>query len=151
MSGLVERALARLEAGPAHSSDLARAILSLNGPPEMLSAAVRTLLGGDHRFHSSADGMWSLEQVRRSPALADLRFAVTDVEATGGGFGTGHRIIDIGIAQVERGSVGELWQTLVNAGRWIPAGVQYLTGIDESMLRGAPFFDEVAQDVQDRI
>jgi DNA polymerase-3 subunit epsilon len=148
---LVDRARDRLMEGPAHTLDLARSVLRLSGPPSVVRTAVFTLLGSDARFRVDPQGVWSLGDVPGGPSLDELRYAVVDVEATGGSFYGGDRIIEIGVAQVHRGQVGELWTTLVNPGRSLPYGVQHLTGITGPMLAAAPWFEHVAPEVQRRL
>jgi len=148
--GLAERALGRLRGGPLHTLDLARDVLGLSGPPSLMTTAVSTLLGSDARFRVDAVGVWSLVESGATP-LADLSYAVVDVETTGGSFTKGDRIIEIAIAPVVGGQVGEVWSTLINPGRWLPHGVQYLTGISQGMLAAAPYFDHVAHEVAERL
>jgi DNA polymerase-3 subunit epsilon len=148
---LIERAGDRLLDGPAHTLDLARGVLKLSGPPQVLSTAVHTLLGRDARFRVDARDMWSFEHAPHSVPLQDLSCAVVDVEATGGSFGGGHRLVEIAIVPVDRGQVGDVWHTLVNPGRVMPWGVERLTGITDEMLAGAPWFDHIAPLVAARL
>lgn len=150
---LVRRAEERLRAGSAHTLDLARDVLGLAGHPGAASAAVFQLLGGDPRFRVDAAGVWSLD-----PALAPLGrpldevgFAVVDVETTGGGVEYGHRVTEIAIVEVRGGAVVDEFQTLVNPGRRIPPGVTALTGITDAMVAGAPWFEDVAEEVAGRL
>jgi DNA polymerase-3 subunit epsilon len=43
--------------------------------------------------------------------------------------------------------ISQEFQTLVNPGRSIPPRISHLTGITNEMVAGAPFFDEVADDL----
>jgi DNA polymerase-3 subunit epsilon len=98
-----------------------------------------------------AAGNWSLrEEVERpGPPFAGHGFAVVDVETTGGGWGKGDRITEIAIVHVDGGSVGAVFDTLVNPGRPIPPWVQGLTGITDAMVAEAPPFEGVADQVLD--
>ena len=79
--------------------------------------------------------------------LDDLEYAVVDTETTGGGIG--HRITEIAIVRVNaRGDVLHEYSTLVNPGRRIPAMITALTHIDNDMVRSAPRFKDIAQDVR---
>jgi DNA polymerase-3 subunit epsilon len=131
--------------------DLARSVLRLSGPPSVVRTAIFSLLGSDARFRVDANGVWTLGDSAGSPSLDEVRYAVVDVEATGGAYLDGDRIIEIAIAQVHRGRVGELWHTLVNPGRSLPYGVQDLTGIGDTMVVDAPFFDHIAPEVHRRL
>ena len=149
---LVQRAAARLASGPAHALEIAHDVLRLSGHTGAASRAVFTLLGGDRRFGVD-DGVWRLTDPTRSPGppLAEVRFAVVDVETTGGSFAQGHRIMDIAVVQVHRGAVVDEWRTLVNPGRPVPPFVQGLTGIHPGMVMDAPAFEHVAEELRRRL
>jgi len=72
-----------------------------------------------------------------------------DLETTGGTFGV-DRITEIGIVEAGPQGVSQ-WTTLVNPGRPIPAFVRQLTGIDDSMVRDAPTFEQLASDLMERM
>ena len=87
----------------------------------------------------------------RGPAilLADLEYAIVDVETTGGALMYGHRITEIAIVRVDaRGRVLHDYSTLVNPGRTIPPAITALTHIDNGMVRMAPRFEDIAGDVR---
>ncbi len=73
--------------------------------------------------------------------------AVVDVETTGGSPDRGHRITEIAVVEISDGLISEDFQTLVNPGRKIPPRISELTGITDEMVRDAPFFEEVADDL----
>jgi DNA polymerase-3 subunit epsilon len=64
--------------------------------------------------------------------------AVLDFETTGLSPGMGDRATEIAIILVRDGQVVDRFQSLMNAGRWIPAEVTALTGITNAMLAAAP-------------
>ncbi len=150
---LVQRAATQLAAGPVHTLALAREVLGLSGHAGAASQAIFTLLGADARFLVDAHGMWRLRDADRipGPPLGEIGFAVVDVETTGGSFAQGHRIMDIAVVEVRGGAVVDEWRTLVNPGRGVPPFVESLTGIRTDMLRSAPPFDHVAEEVQRRL
>lgn len=150
---LVRRAAERLTDGPLHTLDLARDVLGLSGHGGAAAAAVFQLLGSDPRFLVDGDGIWRLD-ADRAPLgrpLRELSFAVVDVETTGSGRGGGHRIIEFAAVEVRDGRIVDEYQTLVNPGRRIPPGVVALTGIHDKMVADAPYFDHVADEVQQRL
>lgn len=149
--GLAARMAERLQQGSAHTLDLAREVLGLSGHPGAASAAVFALLGNDARFAVDAAGVWTLNRTDAGVPLADLSYAVVDVETTGGGVHRGHRITEIAIVTVEEGRVVDDWTTLVNPGRSIQPVVTALTGITPEMVASAPFFEHVAPDVSARL
>ena len=78
--------------------------------------------------------------------LSELKFAVVDVE-TSGGAGDENRITEIGIALLDGvEQVGE-FHSLVDPGVPITPFVQNLTGITDEMVRGAPQFQALAEEI----
>lgn len=86
-------------------------------------------------------------------SLADRRCVFVDLETTGTAAAR-ERITEIGIVTVdfdgEAARVGE-WTTLVNPERPIPAEIQWLTGITNEMVRDAPRFAQIADEVLERL
>lgn len=150
---LVCRAVTLLQQGEAHTLELAREVLGLTGNPGAASAAVYSLLGADPRFQVDGRGCWSL--AGDVPALEEdlqtLSFAVVDVETTGGSPNRGHRITEIAVVEIRDGFIAEDFQTLVNPGRSIPPRIAELTGITDEMVRHAPFFEDLAEDLCERL
>jgi DNA polymerase-3 subunit epsilon len=87
-----------------------------------------------------------------SPAATRLppRLAVVDLETTGTD-ATRDRVTEIGIVCVENGVVAEEWSSLVNPEEPIPAEIQALTGITDAMVRNAPTFGELYDEVVKRL
>jgi DNA polymerase III subunit epsilon len=146
---LAGRVAAILQGGAAHTLDLAREVLGLSGNAGAASAAVFTLLGADPRFRVDREGWWSLAGDGPDPAeeLDRLTFAVVDVETTGGSPERGHRITEVAVVEMRGGGVVGEFQALVNPGRPIPPRISRLTGITDRMVAGAPYFEEVAQEL----
>ena len=65
--------------------------------------------------------------------------------------GTADRITEVGIVTVVDGVVVEEWSTLVDPQCSIPAPIQALTGITNEMVRDAPTFNQIADDVRVRL
>ncbi len=147
--GLIHRAASVLERSSTHTLDLAREVLGLSGNPGAASAAVFTLLGSDSRFLVDAEGLWSLQGPRPGTLLADLRYAV--VETTGGPYRRRHRITEVAIYEVRDGVVAGEYRTLVNPGRGIPPRIAALTGITNDIVSSAPYFDQIAPDLIERL
>lgn len=149
MAGSLLRQLEeRLREGPVHTLTLAREVLGLAGHEGAASAAVFALLGRDARFRVDAGGVWKLQD--DAPAgvlLAELSYAVVDVETTGGGPHKGHRMTEIAVVHVDGGEITGEYSTLLNPGRSIPPFITTITGITAEMVEGAPFFEHVADHV----
>jgi len=64
---------------------------------------------------------------------------------------TADRITEVGMVVVEDGAVVEEWSTLVNPQCSIPIEIQSLTGITNAMVRDAPTFEEIADQVRTRL
>jgi DNA polymerase-3 subunit epsilon len=62
-----------------------------------------------------------------------------------------HRIIDVAVIGAQGSSVDFEWQSLVNPGVHVPAGITALTGIDNEMLADAPPFEKVARELRERL
>jgi DNA polymerase-3 subunit epsilon len=80
----------------------------------------------------------------------DTPVAFVDIETTGGSLGL-HRIIDVAVIGATGGEVDFEWQSLVNPGVPVPAGITALTGIDTEMLVDAPSFEEIAKELRARL
>jgi DNA polymerase-3 subunit epsilon len=82
--------------------------------------------------------------------LFDRPVACIDVETTGAS-PQFDRITEIGIIELaEDGSVSE-WSTLVNPQVLIPEFIEKLTGISNAMVETAPTFEEIAQELLQRL
>jgi DNA polymerase III subunit epsilon len=69
--------------------------------------------------------------------LADVTFAVLDLETTGGSPAS-CEITEVGAVKVRGGEVLGTFQTLVNPGVPVPPSITFLTGITEAMVMPAP-------------
>jgi DNA polymerase-3 subunit epsilon len=86
-----------------------------------------------------------------SPRLADVSFAVVDVETTGARATGSDRITEIAIATVRGGELTEVYTQLVNPERLIPTHITGITGITWDMVKDQPCFRHVATDVTRRL
>lgn len=71
-----------------------------------------------------------------------------DIE-TNGGNGPSGRIIEVGLIRVEDGEVVREYKSLVNPGTGVPVWIEQLTGIRNSDLVGAPYFEDIAQELRE--
>src|SRR5213595_1179096 len=80
------------------------------------------------------------------PSLEHSRFAVVDVETTGGrgGAQNGGRILEVAVAILEGGTVHLAFAALLDPGIPIPPCVARLTGITDGLVVGRPRFEDVA-------
>lgn len=78
--------------------------------------------------------------------LKAMSWVVVDVETTGGS-PPSDRITEIAAVVVRDGKIAEVFESLVNPQRPIPSFVSKLTNITWEMVRNAPTFSGVAEDV----
>ena len=69
--------------------------------------------------------------------------AVIDFETTGMSPSQGARPTEIGVALIAEGRIVDRYQSLMNAGAWVPPFIEQLTGISNAMVRSAPPVAEV--------
>ena len=74
------------------------------------------------------------------------RIAVIDFETTGMSPALGDRATEVAIVLLEHGRVVDRFQSLMNAGVYIPSFITQLTGISNAMVAGAPRADRVMAD-----
>ena len=155
---LVRKALARLEHGPCDTRELAVEMFGIRGGPrEIAGDLVTQVLEGVPEVVRAGGGVWRLAGRRRGRAqrerdrLGELRYAVVDVETNGGIAGSGGRIVEIAIVQVDGGAIGDCYSTLVDGGVAIPPWITRLTGIRTEMTRGAPKFSQICDPVRERL
>ena len=79
-----------------------------------------------------------------------VRYAFLDLETTGMD-ASRDRITEIGVVWVEGTATTGEWSTLINPGIAIPPEIQALTGISNAMVRDAPPFSAVAEELRERL
>ncbi|MDQ0257441.1 ATP-dependent DNA helicase DinG [Evansella vedderi] len=72
------------------------------------------------------------------------RFVVIDVETTGVSFEKGDRIIQVAYVVIQDNTIVERYSSYVNPKRSIPLFIQSLTNIDNTFVKEAPVFEEIA-------
>jgi DNA polymerase-3 subunit epsilon len=143
---LVERAMEILALGPADSLTIADRVMGLGMAPRAVAdRLVLALLGSDPRVCQQSDGRWSMVLAARgSPLLEECAFAVVDVETTGMRPLGDDRITEIAVVIVHGNRRDVVFESLVNPGRPIPSRICQLTGITDEMVRHAPSFCDIA-------
>lgn len=148
-STLLDRVLVELRDGPRPAATICQRILGLGGAPDSVCERIAVaLLGADPRVRQLADGRWGLvPEAQGSPLLEECAFAVVDVETTGMRAAGQDRITEIAVVVLHGGRREVLVDTLVNPGRPIPPAICAITNITNAMVRHAPTFAEVADQV----
>ncbi|GAA0881395.1 exonuclease domain-containing protein [Algoriphagus jejuensis] len=75
-----------------------------------------------------------------------MEFAIVDIETTGGS-PAGGGITEIAVVIHDGEAITREFQTLINPGQSIPPYITGLTGIDNSMVRDAPAFQEIEEEL----
>lgn len=77
-------------------------------------------------------------------------YAIVDIETTGG-YANNHRITEIAIYHHDGIQITNHYHTLINPGRSIPHFITGLTGINYEMVKEAPSFSEVANEIHEQL
>ena len=149
---LTTRAAELLATGPADAQALISYVCQLPGAPlniaEHMAAA---LFAGHQRFVRDRDGRWRLREPSpvsgwsavASEALDQQSYIVVDVETTGARAFGGDRVTEIAAVLVRDGTATTVFDTLVNPERAIPPAITAVTNITSQMVKNAPRFVEV--------
>ena len=147
---LTSRAFDYLTAGPADARSLISHICQLpTMPPAVAEHMAAALFAGHRGFVREQDGRWRiapespLVEISSRDRLSSLTYAVVDVEATGGGLHRGDRITEIAVVEIRAGVATTTFETLVNPERSIPPWVTRLTNISWDMVKDAPTFRDI--------
>lgn len=73
-------------------------------------------------------------------------YAIVDIETTGG-YAENHRVTEIAIYHHDGIRITDQFHTLINPGRRIPDFITGLTGITSQMVREAPAFEDIANEI----
>jgi DNA polymerase-3 subunit epsilon len=148
-STLIDRVLATLREGPRPAVTLCHRVLGLAGAPEAVCERIAiALLGADPRVRQLSDGRWGLVPAAQgSPLLDQCAFAVVDVETTGMRARGDDRITEIAVVVVHGDRREVVLDSLINPGRPIPPAICAITNITNAMVRDAPTFADVADQV----
>lgn len=82
--------------------------------------------------------------------MFDRKVVFLDLETTGA-TATRDRITEVGLIEVDGGYFVREWSSLVNPGIPIPSLIQSLTGINDSMVATAPYFEDIARELYEAI
>ena len=144
---LTRRAVDYLASGPADARTLIAHVCQLPSMPAAVAEHMAiALFAGQRRFVREPDGRWGLAGALAFPAadsLAELSYAVVDVEATGGRVTGGDRVTEVAVVEVKHGIATTVFDTLVNPERSIPPWISRLTNISWEMVKDAPVFAEI--------
>jgi DNA polymerase III epsilon subunit family exonuclease len=165
---LTRRAVDLLGNGPADAVALIEHVCQLPNAPRVVAEQMAfALFAGRPEFTVTASGQWVLAprglamasaraaarviaaepSVPKRDELGELSYVVVDTETTGMRAWHGDRVTEIAAVVVRDGKVCERFETLVNPERPIPRMITALTHIDASMVRNAPVFGDVCDEL----
>ena len=149
---LTDLAAAFLATGPADAQSLISHVCRLPGAPQNVAEHMAAaLFAGHKRFERDRDGRWRLREsapatqwpIARSSELRRESFVVVDVETTGTRAYHGDRVTEVAVVLVRDGVTRTVFDTLVNPERSIPPAIVALTNITWEMVKDAPRFADV--------
>lgn len=165
---LATRAAQFLQNGPADPVALIGHVCNLPGAPRIVAEHMaEAIFAGRPEFSRDDAGRWLLSvsapayhavtgvvngvagaMFAPAPApsadiLSSLSYVVVDVETTGGRAYGSDRITEVAAVVIRDGKLCEVFETLVNPGRPIPAFITQLTNISWEMVKDAPTFAAV--------
>lgn len=113
--------------------------------PALWRPLLRQVLAADEQISLRSDGYWSLPNLKPENASTFqlLDHVVIDVETTGLK-PYSQRVIEVAAIRYQGGVRQDVFTTLINPERRLPAYIARLTGIDEIQLNSAPTFNLVA-------
>jgi DNA polymerase-3 subunit epsilon len=150
---LTVRALDFLAAGPADAAKLVASVCQLSGVPALVAEHLAVaLFAGRSDVARDGQGRWALAPVaapvaRAVELLDTLPYVVVDVETTGSSARAGDRVTEVAAYTVHGGVVTKSFETLVNPERPIPAWVTALTNITWDMVKDAPRFGDICDEL----
>jgi len=78
--------------------------------------------------------------------IEDCEFSVLDFETTGTSSKKG-RVIEIGIVKVKNLKIVENYSSFIHPKMRLPYFISNLTGITDDDLAGAPYFEDIAEEI----
>jgi DNA polymerase-3 subunit epsilon len=151
---LTDRAADFLAAGPSDPQALISHVCQLPGAPRNIAEHMAAALFAGHaRFARDTDGRWRLREpapnvttwpvTRAVTRLHEEPFIVVDVETTGTSPHHGDRVTEVAAVRVCNGQAALVFDSLINPERSIPPAIVAITNITWEMVKDAPTFSEV--------
>lgn len=139
--------LLRSFGGRASAVSVVDFVMKIRRPDPALAAALaRDLIADDPRLRLNGDQVELISDGSEERELAETEFVVFDLETTGSKTPPS-RITEIGAYKVQRGMVIDEFHTLVDPQQPIPDFITRLTGITNDMVRNAPRFEDIIDEL----
>jgi len=140
-------AMLRMFGGRASAVKIVDYVMNIRKPePAMARLLVQDLCERDPRLRLIEDTIELVQDAVEARRLLEMDFVVFDLETTGAK-APPCRVTEIGAFRVSKGRITEQFHTLVNPQIPIPAFITSLTGISNDMVRDAPLFSDIADDL----
>ena len=137
-------AMLRMFGGSASAVKIADYVMNIRKPePSLARALVKDICDRDPRLQITDDTIELVQDALDARRLMETDFVVFDLETTGAK-APPCRITEIGAFRVSRAVITEKFHTLVNPEIPIPPFITALTGISDSMVKDAPLFADIA-------
>jgi DNA polymerase III epsilon subunit len=135
------------QGGRASEDLLISHVFGSSGSPALWRPLLRDVLAKHDGLKLRGDGAWLLATHIAEDGTRPLQeFVVLDVETTGLQ-PSRQRIIEIAISRFSDGGLAHHWESLCSPDRKIPAYIIKLTGIDDTLVEGAPKFGALADSI----
>lgn len=139
--------LLTLSGGRASAIRVVDRVMKIRKPdPAFAKMLVSDLIDRDPRLSLEDNDVVYTVRDRDSVPLLNENFVVIDLETTGAK-APPCRITEIGAYAIKNGSISDEFRTLVNPQMPIPPFITSLTGINDEMVRDAPLFGDIAEDL----
>ena len=136
------------QGGKASAVELCSNVMGLaNCNNNMADNLIRGGLPSDGRLRMDTQGFVHIVVPKKNdPFISRLKYAVIDIEALS--LAQPHnRITEIAIVKVDGIKISGSYSTLINPRKKIPPYVKNITGITDDMVKNAPEFNLVAQEI----
>lgn len=142
-------AMLRMFGGRATACKIVDYVMNIRKPePAIARLLVKDLCDRDPRLRLVEDTIELVQTAFEAQRLIETDFVVFDLETTGAK-APPCRVTEVGAFRVRSGEIVEEFHTLLNPEMPIPAFITSLTGIDDEMVKDAPFFADIADRLLD--
>jgi DNA polymerase III epsilon subunit family exonuclease len=141
--------LLQLCGGTANAVDIVEIVMKISNPiPDLAKLLVADVVKNDPRLSLNDNIVELIPLDHDTRNLFETDYVVFDFETTGAKVPP-CRVTEIGAYRVKDGKIVDEFQSLINPECEIPIFITQLTGISDSMVRNAPKFAEIAEDLLD--
>ena len=123
--------------------DIASVVFRINsGSNSQLRKIMLPLILSDKRFTLVRNKVALSDKGEKFKKLVNTTFVALDVETTGTN-SQKDKITEIGALKICGGAITDIFETLINPGRYIPYDITNLTGITNEMVNNSPDLEQI--------